>query len=255
MHRLLKEEHMTRAEAASLWTAWEQTLKEFLSALGSPEGARARVVGAERDPPSRKYTVEQPKGTEVAVAVDAWLGTGLGGVAFALRQHAGGQRELTNGDIKSRMAQDRAILSGKKDPITYTREQLTTQRGNWDMVHARLTEQDLERRYGWSPRETRHTQPQGGPYFSAVSSTETGAVTGRNEAQAETTTPAVSKPDSPTPLTDLQAGTDCVENPPQEELPEQSERSSHDSEEEGPTSGPGQCPGGELSPGLPQYQE
>ncbi len=45
MHRLSKEEHMTRAEAASLWTAWQQTLRESLAALGPPEGARALVVG------------------------------------------------------------------------------------------------------------------------------------------------------------------------------------------------------------------
>jgi hypothetical protein len=139
------------------------------------------------------------------------------------------------------MSQDQALLLEKTDLIVDTREQLTSQRGNWDFVHARLTEQDLERRYGWSPRETRHTQPQGGPNLPAAGSTVTYAVNGRDEAQSETTEPAVSKPDSPTLLTGPSVGESVVANPPQEALPEPKERSFHDSEEGGPAGGPVQC--------------
>jgi hypothetical protein len=124
----------------------------------------------------------------VGVACDAWLGTGLGGVAFALEQKAGRAKELTNGDLKSRMSHDQALLLEKTDLIFYTREQLSSQRGNWDLVHARLTEQDLGGRYGWSPRETRHTQPQGELTFRQLA------------AQSRTPLPGATRPKQSRPL-------------------------------------------------------
>jgi hypothetical protein len=250
MNQLLREERMSRAEAASLWTTWEQVFKEFLSVWGSPERARARAVGASRDLPTKKYSVERTKGTEVAVACDAWLGTGLGGVAFTLRERAGGKKELTNGDLQSRMGQDQAILLSKNDFVVYTREQLTTQKGNWALVDPRVTELDLQERYVWGHKR-QHQEPtaeasgRGGPERLAATSEEDPG------ARAEEARPATGKPDPAEPS----ARNVVLEVQEQEDPPAQSEHSFHDSEEGGPTSGPVQCPGEGLSPGVPQYHE
>jgi hypothetical protein len=250
MNQLLREERMSRAEAASLWTTWEQVFKEFLSVWGSPERARARAVGASRDLPTKKYSVERTKGTEVAVACDAWLGTGLGGVAFTLRERAGGKKELTNGDLQSRMGQDQAILLSKNDFVVYTREQLTAQKGNWVLVDPRVTELDLQERYVWGHRRP-HQEPtaeapgRGGPERPAAKSGED------QDARAEEAGPATSKPGPAEPS----ASVVVSEVPEQEDPPGQSECSFHDSEEGEPTHGLVQLAGGESGPGLPQYQE
>ncbi len=113
----------------------------------SPGGTRARAVGVSRYLSSRKYSLESPKGTEAyrnGYRTRCLVGGGLGGLTFALRAQGGRQRELTNGDVKSRSHRDQNILAGKKNPILYTREQFTSNKGSWDMFNPRSTERDLQ---------------------------------------------------------------------------------------------------------------
>ncbi len=85
--KIAEDEKLTRLEAATLWNAWERVFREFFAVLGSPEKARARAVGIRNDMPTKRYSREHPRGTEVAVAQDAWIGLGLGGVRIAYSQH------------------------------------------------------------------------------------------------------------------------------------------------------------------------
>ena len=154
LHQLCEEEKMTRSETAVLFRTWENTFREFVKVLGSPERARMRAAGISRDLPTKKYSHQDSRGFEVAIAQDDWMGTGLGGVRFLNRKDAHGRYELTNGETKLRVKGDQEALMSESRPVWLTREQIRSGAACWDLIRGDRTEPELTRDYGWVPRGT-----------------------------------------------------------------------------------------------------
>jgi hypothetical protein len=164
LHQLREEEKMTRSETAVLFRTWENTFREFVKVLGSPEKARMRAVGISRDLPTKKYSHQDSRGFEVAIAQDDWMGTGLGGVRFLNRKDAHGRYELTNGETKLRVKGDQEALMSESRPVWLTREQIRSGAACWDLIREGRTEPELARDYEWVPRGTPGEPSfQGGP--------------------------------------------------------------------------------------------
>ncbi len=152
-------ENMTRSETAVLLRTWENTFREFLEVLGSPERARVRALGIARDLPTKKSYHQDSRGFEVAIVAwtivtdsDDWMGTGLWGVGFLNRNDAHGRYELTNGEAKLRVKGDQDIHIRDRRPVWLPREQVLSGAARWDLVRVDLTEKDLTQAYMWVPR-------------------------------------------------------------------------------------------------------
>jgi hypothetical protein len=113
---------------------------------------------------------------EVAIAEDAWQGTGLGGVRFVGRGEPIGHKLLTFDQVKQREGDDRRALLEKQLLVAMSDEQLYMREEGWELIAWDCSDEDLWYDHGWGTQPGPGSKGRGGEnIFKFVNFGEQGA--------------------------------------------------------------------------------